>query len=354
MKQVDLLKFNSCAVVSEFKRNISSQSLLEIVGIERNEVRHSRFIKWLLSDSELNVDNSDSPLFHLLDAIIKRSLEQRIVINSDFADVVCSRYCSLHDVSVEVEHKTQGVKINGEEGLIDILIRGEIVTHHKAPSIVPFTIAIENKVDSSEHSSQTLKYEAYIKGRDVLNYYKGNDKIEFSDSYKCPLRTNEVPIFVYLTPSPESEMGHAIDTVSPNYIHINYQDLVDHILDPINGDTLVSSDKKYKIKQYLTTLSVPSVSLKNAKVNQDVLATAMAVSKDLKYLSLSIWNNHGCLIEDAIRNRNSGDLQNQFYETNQVLFRAVLNALLVFVELNSTVYPDVDYYKVKSLVCSMD
>ena len=94
--------FNRDSRVMKLERMFDSSSILGIVGVERREIRHSRFIEWLFNQSEINTTGNSSPIMHLLDVIVRRKSQQFKescgVLDNDFCSKVNTR--SIRIVSV--------------------------------------------------------------------------------------------------------------------------------------------------------------------------------------------------------------------------------------------------------------
>lgn len=98
----DIAKFNECPLVTDFIKMQEEASILEIIGVERKEVRHSRFLKWLLSERSLNVASPNAPVMHLLDKYIERmgkaqpySISDKMVNAIQTRSVIASRLRQL-------------------------------------------------------------------------------------------------------------------------------------------------------------------------------------------------------------------------------------------------------------------
>ena len=104
-------------------------------------------------------------------------------------------------------------------------------------------VFIENKVNSSEFDAQTVRY------------FEACDNC----GHKRPFQ-----LFVYLTPQPVRDMDQysgmdkKLRPVSPHYIHICYQDILDYIIEPLLIDDKLDADKKAILKEYVGCLELPA------------------------------------------------------------------------------------------------
>jgi hypothetical protein len=120
------------------EEQIGRFNAFDALGIARTEIRHSNFLAWLLSPSESHTQG-DLFLKPLLMDIFRKARHQELTppvspVELDGADL-------------------KGVEIRREWKHIDLLITCE------EPR---FVIAIENKIDSGEHSDQLQRYEDIV------------------------------------------------------------------------------------------------------------------------------------------------------------------------------------------------
>lgn len=129
--------------LSLLESKLSSFNIFEAVGITRQEIRHSYFLSFLLNPSESH---------YFGDLFLKKFLISSLLSfeNPPFSAISVD-VANLEDVEVKREYKN-----------IDILIYS---------SNEKIVVAIENKVDSSEHSNQLNRYKKIIES-DFYDYRK--------------------------------------------------------------------------------------------------------------------------------------------------------------------------------------
>lgn len=284
-----IAEFNKCQLVTKFIQLQEETSILEIVGVERKEVRHSNFLKWMLSDRTLNVATPDSPVMHLLDKYIERMRDTNPYSISDkIINAIQTRSVIARNISAETEHATRGVTYNEMGGRIDLLLRGEFA-NVKGEAVAPFSIVIENKVDTVEHEDQTMKYFCYMTGTNV-------DGANFS-AYKSPLRqSDEYVFFVYLSPSTEDEMNSPLDIAcSDHFVHISYQDVMDGVIMPLLQRDNLSTITRTNLNQYVTSLG------KVILGKSPLASRVMAVTSEAQELAVQVWDKHSRLIVEALQ-----------------------------------------------------
>lgn len=250
-------------LLTMFNRNISKnaelldyigrKNLFEMIGKTRNEGVHSRFIAELLSGVFFMGQSRESTLIHFLDLLLYRSAKENKAseINAHFKKRILTRSLSVEnadsvcELSVKEYQKLYNVNntINTDKNdRIDIYIRYKLVTPIAGRDTLE--IFIENKVNSSEFDSQTLRY------------FEECD----NGGYKRPFQ-----LFIYLTPQSLRDMEnyYGLDTkykpTCPHYIHICYQDILSYIIEPLMNDESLDDDKKAMLKEYVSCLELPAM-----------------------------------------------------------------------------------------------
>lgn len=250
-------------LISEFEKmfkdfnnlNINSTenvNIFKILNIERTEIRHSRFLAWLL-DSKGTHD--------LNDLILKRFLQK---ISDKNKDIRFDKNLNYNSFEVQTE-----VKI--EKGYIDILLVS------KEEKIV---IVIENKIESNEH-------EVGDSGKTQTEFYREKiEKIYKSEGYTCK--------YIYLSAQGEK-------TSSNEWTDIDYQVIYD-ILNEVLENERLKIPVKQLIENYLEILKTTDY-VEDKKFNDacteffkkykdcwKIIETKANIDKDVKYLYDEIKN----------------------------------------------------------------
>jgi len=105
-------------------------------------------------------------------------------------------------------------------------------------------------------------------------------------------------LYVYLTPAPTVEL---IELLEPecnckDFIQINYQYLVDYLLEPALEQN-ISPKTKFIISEYLQSLSQPALDLETTEFNEGLIMALRAEEKDLL---TNFWNKNQKLIRSAL------------------------------------------------------
>jgi hypothetical protein len=146
----------------ELEGRIGRFNVFDALKIARTEIRHSNFLAWLLRPNESH-GLGDVLLKALLMDIMRKAREQGVPVPVGAIDLDGAE---LHGTEVKREWRN-----------IDLLIDSE------SPA---FVVAIENKVDSGEHSNQLDRYERVVReqfaGKPHLFVYLTPDGEEASDA----------------------------------------------------------------------------------------------------------------------------------------------------------------------------
>ena len=274
---------------AEFLDYIGKKNLFEMIGKTRNEGVHSRFIAELLSGVFFMGQSRESTLIHFLDLLLYRSAKENKAseINAHFKKRILTRSLSVEnadsvcELPVKEYQKIYNVNntINTDKNdRIDIYIRYELTTPIAGRDTLE--IFIENKVNSSEFDSQTLRY------------FEECD----NGGYKRPFQ-----LFIFLTPQPLRDMEnyYGLDNkykpTCPHYIHICYQDILSYIIEPLMNDESLDDDKKAMLKEYVSCLELPAMPDAESQVPGNELSI-MAISSRERSLVETF-------MEDAINRR---------------------------------------------------
>jgi hypothetical protein len=185
--------------LQDLEQRLGRFNIFDALGVARAEIRHSNFLAWLLDPYG---SHGQGDLF--LKALLIDLLRQAPANRRPFSPVMIDG------------RDLRGVEIRREWRNIDLLITCEDP---------PFVVAIENKVDSGEHSGQLGRYETIVKA-----------------SFEAP------PMFVLLTIDGE-------EASDENWVAYSYEDIhrVLHRTARIAGPS-IGSDVSAFLEHYLRLL----------------------------------------------------------------------------------------------------
>jgi len=259
----EIRKFNNDENVIKLERHYHSKSLPEILGSSRKELAHSSFLAWLLNNKESHL-LSEYPIRKLLELLVTYSKESQLSANKELFDSIIISDFEIDNIVVETERTIKSV------GRLDIYFECELTFLGETHKL---KLIIENKVSTKEHSDQTTKY---------FNHYESTKE------------ENDIILYVYLTPISSLEL---IELEEPecsckHYIQINYQSIVDFILEPALNKNLTEKTK-FIITEYLQSLSQPTIDKDDQEYKQGLI---MALGTDERNLLTKFWEKNQKLI----------------------------------------------------------
>ena len=303
-----LAKYNeNNAKNSALTEYICKNNLFQIIGKERSELVHSKFIANLIAGSYFRSGCTESTAMHFLDILLKRSkmqetecdisnlgkgnqLEEGILTRKSGISIIeykteyaLSKYIEDNKLSKDCCIKRQFEEYNDgnstqfnkladnvKKSRLDIYIKikvGEDVKNGKGQTVEIF---IENKVECKQNDFK-LNNDRIVKQTD--KYYKVCSKSENAGKGNRPLQ-----LFVYLSPVSQRELDNTKDTdVDEHFIQINYQDILNFVIEPLLADTSLTELQRMRLTDYVNCLELPSLSdeedASNVK-NLSIMATS--------------------------------------------------------------------------------
>ena len=200
-------KIKALPEYEKLKLEMEKPNFFTIMKMEGMEIRHSNFLAWLLDPNESH---------NLRELFLKWFLKELILENEQ---AVIERQLNEYDfftpemideINWTKVHVHREVSDSNKKNSLDILIVYEDAEPKKS-----FTVSIENKVFSSDHSDQLTRYKEMVARRrpeclQCLRNFKGND------------------LFVYLTLSGDSPTD-ADDNTRNSYWLFSYEKILERI-----------------------------------------------------------------------------------------------------------------------------
>ncbi len=274
-----ILRFNLDESVNGLKRYYSTPTTWDIIKQSRRETSHTQFLAWMFGNKDFNADLNAGPIKKLVVLLLKWSEKQKgAEFDSNLAGSIYGQNFSI--ISYEVKSEVRINARNYGDGIIDVLITCEVKVNDERRNI---NIVIENKIDSKE----TTK----VKDKKVYQtdaYY----------DYVAKTYPGDINLFVYLKPTLCGlEDIHEAECHCKKYIQLNYQELLDNIIQPISEQKSISAEDTFRLKDYIKTLGKPA-EIEDEKSNKRI--TVMAMEKKEKELLTIFFNNNEDLIRAAI------------------------------------------------------
>lgn len=282
--------------VLALKEQYMQPSFFEIILKARSETTYSAFLRWMLRLNSHKMEDI-SPVMLLLDVIIKNRLAAGQTLSDmdvNFQADVLSRNIKISGVEAETEksvgeiaREIQSNKIETDtpenileqavncKDRIDIFLECKYVDRENKPS--KFQVIIENKIDSGEGDSRGDGGRGeYGKHAQTERYYIGTNR-------------KDIPqFFVFLTPSGTEHEAH-----DAHFIHVTYQELLDHVIMPLLSSSSLSSRDKMFLEEFKNELMFPNI--ENIK-GRGVIAMSREQSEEIT----NVWRKHEDLIVKAI------------------------------------------------------
>ena len=292
----DVVKFLKDKKFVKAVEYFRTQPIFNILGVQRAETKHSAFISWLLG-LDIESQSGFSPLkMFLLECkkLIDEKYNNNKLISEEYYWVndIINEKMFLKNISITTE-----IPISTDSrgrGRLDIFANAKVRT--TGPKSHPINLIIENKIYSGENQDQTKKY------------------------YEWGKKQEGYSLFVYLTPLPNSKFISLKETKASQkqFIEINYQWLVEKIIEPIYA-RIENYETRLYIKDYLKTLSRPSfgedTKLESGKDTEEI----MAIESSVKELLVSIWDENPDLMFSIMKAKLDFGSEDESPETKQAL-----------------------------------
>lgn len=263
----DIIKFKNDPDFQKLENFYYSKSFSEILGVSRREMSHSGFISWLLDSSESH-NLGQYSIKKFLDILLKHSYEVQKLKHKDLFNAFATDDFLIQNLIIRPEYSIKAV------GRLDIYVELNLLISDVAKKVI---VVIENKVESKENNDQTN------------NYY----------NHFCQLESDTtIVLYVYLSAISTLEL---IELTEPecnckHFIHINYQSLVDYLLEPALNQN-ISAKTKNIITEYLQSLSQPSIDDETEGHKQGLI---MALGNEERKLLSNFWDKNQKLILSAL------------------------------------------------------
>lgn len=282
-----IIKFNLDESINDLKRYYSTPTTWEIINQSRKETRHTQFLAWFFGNKDFNADPNAGPIKKLIVLLLKwANMQENAAFDEEQANSIYSQSLSILSYNVTPEYDIL-VEPYGE-GDIDILVSCVAKVNDVERNI---NIAIENKIGAPE----TTKKRFGKDGTETTLYQTKAYYQYITKEYK-----DDINLFVFLKPTDRDlENVKQAECKCDKYIQINYQELLDNIIQPVCDQKDISVENKYRLKDYIKTLGKPAET--DEDTNKNIIIMAM--------------------------NQKERELLTIFFKNNEDLIRAAINAL---------------------------
>jgi hypothetical protein len=312
-----------------------------VLGIERNENRHSAFLAWLLNPDSTH-GLKESPLRKFLSLVATKATDSYKCASQEVREHLITSNYSLQVECVKTEQSIIGlangdtkdfkefVETDSKGGfkkdaknrfdiwiLLHIKYAGENDVEHNwtIPIVVETKIYSKEGNAGDEAKAQTIRYQKAVN----ILYPKKDSQ----------------PLFVYLARQEIKDKDYPSD---PAFILLFYQDILDHVLQPcaiLSATQAQSADARVLIDGYIRNLSCPSNRDGENIKDYSILAIAESENNELETIFESnafktalhaIYPKEAQTLLDNEENQsgNSSTMMEQFWNVNENLFKIVL------------------------------
>lgn len=296
-----IIKFNLDESINDLKKYYATPTTWDIINQSRKETTHTQFLAWFFGNKDFNADPNAGPIKKLIVLLLKwANIQDCAEYDEELANSIYSQSFSILSYNVIAEYPIFIKRPSEhtpayEEGDIDIVIKCTAMINDVERNI---NIVIENKIGSPE----TIK--CFDKDGNRLD--KPNKKnvktvlyqTEAYYQYITEKYKDDINIFAFLKPTDcKLEDIEGTGCKCDKYIRINYQELLDNIIQPVSDQKDISVENMYRLKDYIKTLGKPAETDddKDSDTNKNIIIMAME-QKERELLTTFFKNN-----EDLIR-----------------------------------------------------
>ena len=281
-----IIKFNLDESINDLKRYYSTPTTWEIINQSRKETRHTQFLAWFFGNKDFNADPNAGPIKKLIVLLLKwANMQENAAFDEELENSIYSQSLSIlsYDVSAESPIFIEPYK----EGYIDILVKCVAKVNNKVKNI---NIAIENKIGAPETTKCFIKNDTRQSKPNKTILYQTEAYYQYiTEKYK-----DDINLFVFLKPTDcNLEDVERAECKCDKYIQINYQEILDNIIQPVSDQKDISVENMYRLKDYIKTLGKPAET--DDDTNKNIIIMAME-QKERELLTTFFKNN-----EDLIR-----------------------------------------------------
>lgn len=284
-----IIEFNLDETIDELKKYYATPTTWEIINQARKEESHTKFLSWIFGNEDFNRDTNNGPIKKLIILLLKWAKKQgRSVFNADLEKSIYNQELSIDSYSVKSEYSIYEKSYKG--GRIDILIECEArMNTPNSPNRRKINIIIENKIDARE---TTKDDKALFQTDAYYNYFEENFK-------------DDINLFVFLKPTTcDLNDITEVECNCKEYIQINYQELLDNIIQPISEQKDISEENRFKLKDYIKALGKPAT----IDLDSEEKITIIAMEKEQKDLLETFFKKYQYLIRAALYALNNPEL----------------------------------------------
>jgi hypothetical protein len=339
----DVLNLYKTPEYQKLNAYYEQQTVYNMLGVERNENRHSKFIAWLLNPNESH-SLKELPLRRFLSLVAALATdEDKCYDQEDVRTHLITGNYRLNVQEIKTEQSIAGLVQNNIEDLDSIIEKNEngsfkSDSQNRFDIWMLLQISFNNRFDKevTYHIPIVLENKIYSNEGNATNPSKAQT-VRYSEAmgvicnslglgvFKNPYYQ---PLMVYLTPSGANK------PMSDAFIHIEYQQLLDYVITPASMNSHLqnaTTEVQVMIDGYIRNLSCPA---SNDEKDYSILAIAQSEDESLEVIYNSkafqtafralYYNEAKNLLEENFETADETTLVTDFWNSNENLFKVVL------------------------------
>lgn len=299
-----IIKFNLDESINDLKRYYSTPTTWEIINQSRKEPIHTQFLAWFFGNKDFNADPNAGPIKKLIVLLLKwANMQDCAEFDEELANSIYSQTLSILSYNVIAEYpifieQTSEDKPAYGKGDIDIVIKCVARVNGVVRNI---NIAIENKIGAPETTKCFDKNGKKLDKPNKRNTETTLYQTEAYYQYMTEKYKDDINLFVFLKPTDYNlENIEKAECECKKYIQINYQELLDNILQPVSEQKDISEENKFRLKDYIKTLGKPSETGDDNDDDSNKHIIIMAMEQKERELLTTFFKNNEDLIRAAI------------------------------------------------------
>lgn len=306
-----IIDFNLDESINDLKKYYATPTTWEILKQSRKETSHTKFLAWLFDNKDFNADPNAGPIKKLIVLLLKwANRQENAVFDEELAESIYSQNLSIISYNVVPEYPINVCSNTTSpaygEGSIDIFIT---VIAKVNSTIRTIHIVIENKIDATETKKCFNAKGEFLKNPNKRDTATTIFQTEAYYQHITDIFKDDINLFVYLKPT-DCSLDDILtaECEKKEYIQINYQELLDFIIQPISEQKDISTDNAYRLKDYIRALGKPAETDTDNKNISNKKITIMAIEQKEKELLKQFFANNEDLIRAAINALGDEDL----------------------------------------------
>lgn len=305
-----ILDFNLDESINDLKKYYATPTTWEIIKQSRRETSHTQFLAWFFDNKDFNADPNAGPIKKLIVLLLKWANKQKKAqFDNDLAESIYQQNFSIISSKAVPEYgiivgQVSDSNVRYGEGDIDIFITVKADINGTQRTI---HIVIENKINAPETTKSFDKDGNLLKKPTKEVTETTLYQTDAYYQYMTDIFKDDINLFVYLKPTDCSldEIKEA-ECNNKTYIQINYQELLDYIIQPVSEQKDISIENAYRLKDYIKALGKPS------ETDDEKADDKQTSNKKIIIMAME---------------QEERELLNKFFDNNEDLIRAAINAI---------------------------